>query len=216
MADQAWYPDSGATTHITNDPTKITKCSLYAGSGVVTVGNGHRIAISHTSSTLLSTGSGELLLHDLLFVPDIHKNLLSVSKFTKDNKVYFEFYSHDCYIKDLKTHKVLLQGTKSNGLYKFLLAKLKHAFNTTHEAIRSAESFQKSDLEFQFTCWHQRLGHPFFAIVYQILKSFNIRIPKTKSFSLCHACEMGKRHKLQFSSSTTVYATPLDLIVVDL
>ena len=52
----------------------------------------------------------------------IKKNLLSVSKFAKDNNVYFEFFPNSCFVKDQITQVILLKGTLKNGLYAFDLA----------------------------------------------------------------------------------------------
>jgi hypothetical protein len=52
--------------------------------------------------------------------PNISKNLLSVSKFAKDNNVFFEFHPHYCYVKTQDSKHILLEGTVgSDGLYKF-------------------------------------------------------------------------------------------------
>lgn len=60
-------------------------------------------------------------MKSLLHVPGITKNLLSVSKFTKDNQVMVEFYPTQCQVRDLKTKKILLSGSVHDGLYKLHL-----------------------------------------------------------------------------------------------
>lgn len=40
-----------------------------------------------------------LELSDLCYVPYITQNLILVSEFDKDNIVYFEFQSNNCYVK---------------------------------------------------------------------------------------------------------------------
>ena len=46
IADQSWYPDSGASMHISKQaPTKSSH--QYTGSGMVTVGNGQKLNISN-------------------------------------------------------------------------------------------------------------------------------------------------------------------------
>jgi histone deacetylase 1/2 len=56
----------------------------------------------------------------MLLVPDISKNLLSVSKFAKDNNVIFEFHPYYCYVKSQDSRQILLQGTVgADGLYQF-------------------------------------------------------------------------------------------------
>jgi len=49
-------------------------------------------------------------LNQLLHVSSITKYLTSVSKFAKDNQVYFEFYSHFCVVKSQISNEILLQG----------------------------------------------------------------------------------------------------------
>jgi hypothetical protein len=63
----------------------------------------------------------DLHLNQVLCVPAITKNLLSISKFTKDNNAYAEFSSLGCVIKDQKTKRPLLQGSLRNGLYELKL-----------------------------------------------------------------------------------------------
>ncbi|XP_031283016.1 uncharacterized protein LOC116141679 [Pistacia vera] len=54
---------------------------------------------------------------DILCVPKITKNLLSISKFTKDNNVIVEFDANCCIVKDKSTGAMLLQGDLKGGLY---------------------------------------------------------------------------------------------------
>lgn len=49
-------------------------------------------------------------LNNLLHVPTITKYLISVSQFARDNRVFFEFHPDDCFVKDLTTGQLLLQG----------------------------------------------------------------------------------------------------------
>lgn len=65
-----------------------------------------------------------------------------------------------------------------------------------------------------FSLWHHRLGHPHTKLVASILNSCNISLPINKQN--CHACSLGKIHKLRFSTSATFYTNPLQLIEVDL
>lgn len=115
MNDSTWYPDSGVTAHLTNDATRLTHTQPYI-IGKVIIGDGRKILILHTGSSFLTSGSNKLLIKDLLHVPQIHKSLLSVSKFAKDNHVYFEFHPTCSYVKDLVTHQILLQGPECEGL----------------------------------------------------------------------------------------------------
>lgn len=57
----------------------------------------------------------------MLHVPNITKNLLSVSSFAKDNGVFFEFQPCHCFVKDLKSKEILLEGRIRARLYEFNL-----------------------------------------------------------------------------------------------
>lgn len=91
--DPTWYPDSGATAHITPDMSNLGNHTNYIGSDKVIVGNGTALPISFTGhSCLQSLKSNKVLrLDNIPHVPMIRKNLLSVSRFTNDNSVLFDF-----------------------------------------------------------------------------------------------------------------------------
>lgn len=56
----------------------------------------------------------------MLYVPDITKNLLSISKLTHDNNIIIEFDVDCCFVKDKMTRKAHLRGKLTNGLYQLL------------------------------------------------------------------------------------------------
>ena len=89
--DPLWYPDSGATAHITPDASNLSTHTTYTGKDKVIVGNGTALPISVTGNSQLQSlkPDTKLRLDDILHVPLIKKNLLSVSRFTNDNSVIF-------------------------------------------------------------------------------------------------------------------------------
>lgn len=69
------------------------------------------LAIDHIGSSSSSQFKPKTLtLNQLLHVPSISKNLLSLSKVSSDNNVYFDFYPNHCHVKDQVTHDVLMEG----------------------------------------------------------------------------------------------------------
>ncbi|TYI66103.1 hypothetical protein E1A91_D09G201900v1, partial [Gossypium mustelinum] len=90
VVDPAWYPDTGATGHLTHDSTCLQHSN--PATGIVQVDNGSCIPIINTGIATFSTYQKELHLNKLFYAPDITKNLISVSQFTKDNNVSFEFF----------------------------------------------------------------------------------------------------------------------------
>ena len=62
--------------------------------------------------------------------------------------------------------------------------------------------------------WHQRLGHPAFPILKQIISHNKLDFSKSNNFS-CNACLSNKSHKLSFSQSTITSSAPLEIIYSD-
>lgn len=126
------------------------------------IGNDHTIAILHVGEFILSIGSNSFLLKDLLYVPDIHKNLLSVSNFVKDNNVFFEFYPNCCFIKDTEARQIFLQGVKFNELNHFFPATTESKFALIDTHTTADELFQTSDSHVKFNHWHKKAWSSFF------------------------------------------------------
>ncbi|XP_012488153.1 uncharacterized protein LOC105801392 [Gossypium raimondii] len=115
----SWYPDSGASNHVCQDDSALRDAVPYSGTSSLLMGDGTPAMISSIGQGSLSTQSRVLRLSNILCVPAIRKNLLSVSQFATDNDVYFEFHPTYYVIKDRVTQKVLLTGHIHNGLYQF-------------------------------------------------------------------------------------------------
>ena len=81
MVSPNWVVDSVASHHVTGDFKNLITVSPYQGSDSVLVGNGIGLSISHTGSLSLSSPHTKLSLHDVLYVPSMNKNLISVSQF---------------------------------------------------------------------------------------------------------------------------------------
>ncbi|XP_019435399.1 PREDICTED: uncharacterized protein LOC109341880 [Lupinus angustifolius] len=118
-----WYPDSGATNHLTADSSLLADPTEQFASDHIYMGNGHKAPITcsgnaHFKSPFDSNIS--MSLYNLLLVPTITKNLLSVSQFAKDNHCFFEFHPNHCLVKSQATKQVLLKGSlTAKGLYAF-------------------------------------------------------------------------------------------------
>jgi hypothetical protein len=133
-----------ATYHNTNDLEKLTSKEKYHGTNQVTAANRQGMYIRYVGQTKFHTASRVLVLNNILHVPSITKNLLSVRKFAIDNHVFFEFHPHFLLVKYLVTKEVLIRGWCQDGIYMLNLASL-------HTALQSSR-VSKSQ-------WHCRLGH---------------------------------------------------------
>lgn len=197
-----WFPDTGASAHITNSPSHLQNAQAYLGSDSVMVGNGEFLPITHTGSASICSSSGNLPLKDVLVCPNIAKPLLSVSKFTKDYPCAFDFDCNNVFVYDKATKKVLLRGRNTNGLYKLRGSQFQ-AFYTVGQVATSDE------------IWHKRLGHPNPHILQYLSSSKAISINKS-SKGHCEACKMGKSTRLPFEASSFRTSRPLERIHCDL
>uniref|UniRef100_A0A803PSI1 Retrovirus-related Pol polyprotein from transposon TNT 1-94-like beta-barrel domain-containing protein n=1 Tax=Cannabis sativa TaxID=3483 RepID=A0A803PSI1_CANSA len=119
LPDDAWYPDSGATTHCTADVNNFTQQTPYQGTDQVHMGDGTSITIQNVGKATFFTPytSKPLTLNRMLHVPHITNNLISVSQFFADNNAFFEFYLNHYLVKDQASKAVLMEGQLSHGLY---------------------------------------------------------------------------------------------------
>lgn len=108
-----WYFDSGARNHVTHQTEKFQEINEHHGKNSLIIVNGEQLEIIATGSSKLKS----LNLHDILYVPNITKNLLSVSKLAADNNILVEFDKNWCFVKDKLTGKEVLKGILKDGLY---------------------------------------------------------------------------------------------------
>ena len=118
LTDLAWYANSGASSHVTNDVGSLNQKQAYNGNESLVVGNGAKLNISYTGQTKLhALNNRTLLLKVILHVPNIEKKLVSVSQPTTCNDIFVIFDSFGCVVKNKVTCQMLLQGGLKEGLY---------------------------------------------------------------------------------------------------
>lgn len=199
-AAPSWLLDSGASHHIASDLQNLALHAPYQGGDDVTVGNGAGLAITHTGSSYLPSQSRSLSLTNVLCVPQMKRNLISVNKLCKTNNVMVQLCPSTFQVKDLSTGATLLNGKASKGVYEW---------PTTPFSSISAFSCIKSPL----STWHSRLGHPSPPILHHIVSRF--ALPTTMSSLLCNSCSINKSHKLPFYNTSIVFSKPLEIIFTD-
>ncbi|XP_016651564.1 PREDICTED: uncharacterized protein LOC107881709 [Prunus mume] len=122
--DPNWYPDTGATHHMTGNLPFLQQPQSYTGNNSVFMGNGDYLPISHTGNFPLSLGQSQFSLRNVFGVPSLTKNLLYVARFTRDNLIFFVFALNFYCIYDLQTGVFLFQGPCKDGLYPLSLSSL--------------------------------------------------------------------------------------------
>lgn len=186
--DSEWIADTEATSHMTNDPGKLSNLRQYSGSDEVVIGNGETLAITHLGDTSIGNTGPSLHLKNVLLVPSLSRNLLSVSQLTTEYLVTCEFTNTAFEIKDRTLTKTLMKGSRKGNLY---------MLSTPHKVHFSNRSNCVSE-----DIWHARLGHPQAATTEALHSQGLIQIStKSMTQSLCESCQLGKSSKLPFVSS---------------
>lgn len=226
----AWHVDSGATCHMTNNKS-LLKNYVMDSPRLVTVANKQKMrSVGHGDVELFLKGNKQTTtLSEVIFVPDLSTNLLSVSKITaKGLRVHFDTHNCSIYCGD----KVIANATKVNGVYQ-----LDTESQQTSEAIQLAVKVEGESLAAMSTTegqraeaanlsgagpsqelWHRRLGHLNRRSMDLLKRGIASGIDYIKDdFVPCVACIEGKQSRLPFPKKSYTRATEkLGLIHSDL
>ncbi|KAJ9558744.1 hypothetical protein OSB04_013358 [Centaurea solstitialis] len=195
--DQQWYMDTGASSHITSDPGKITTPSLLPVSPIF-VGNGQNLPVHGSGNGFCNTPNKTYRLNRIIHSPSVIKDLISVRKFTIDNQVSIEFDPFGFSLKDLKDGHLLSRHNSSGDLY---------PFTTPVTTLLTASTS---------TPWHDRLGHPGANVLHYLSRFISFKHNKTVDSLLCNSCQVSNSKRLPFSDSMSTTFKPFDLVHCDL
>ncbi|CAA7014904.1 unnamed protein product [Microthlaspi erraticum] len=200
-----WLLDSVASHHLTSDLNNLSLHQLYNGGEEVTIANGSRLPISHTGSAFLPTQSHFLTLKNVLYVPNLYKNLISVYRLCNANQVSVEFFPVHFQVKDLRTGARLLQGQTKDELYEWPMS-------TKNTISLFASPTPKTASH----TWNSRLGHPSPSVLKTIVSQFALPFSdSSNNHSSCSHYLINKSHKLPFYSNTISSTKPLQYIYSD-
>ena len=198
-----WILDSGATHHLMTDLSNLSLHQPYTGGEEVTIADGSGLSISHTCSTSLKTLSRSFTLNDILYVPNLHKNFISVYRLCNSNNVSVEFFPAHFQVNDLSTGVRLLQSQTKEELYEW------HVTSSNTISLFATPT-PKTSISF----WHSRLGHPSLPVLQNVVSKFSLPL-SSSSQKPCSHCFINKSHKLPFYSNTIVSTQPLQYIYTD-
>jgi hypothetical protein len=212
-----WLIDTGASQHMTMQRSWFSSFSELTHPTNVNFGDGLQLKAAGIGSIAVPTlvGGQQLTLQllDVLYVPQISVNLISVAALDND----FKFVIKKGSISIYNTHNELIAiaHRSTSNLY-HLIDVSAASSNKVSNSVISALVSQVSNMDL----WHQRLGH---------LGVDNIRLMETQrlveglsispkdSLDFCEGCVLGKQSRLPFLKSGSVRAGDLlELIHVDL
>lgn len=186
----AWYIDSGASMHMTkhkqllhNETVPLVK--------TITVANDKSLPVESSGQLSLDIcddrgRSNKILFQNVLYVPELATNLLSVSQIVNHGGEV-KFNNAGCVI--LNSHKkIVATAILINNMYRLNLYNVQAYISDV----------DKQDIYL----WHQRMGHLNFSDLKKIEENTDgVQLSKKTDNLTCVTCLEGKQTRLSFKSS---------------
>ena len=127
-----WIVDTGVSHHMTSNVNNLNQVTHFEGTDKIKIGNGQGLPIKHVGSAMLHTPSHSLKLTQVLHVPHLTEDLLSVKQLCKDNRCWFICDDSLFFVQDKVTKEVLYQGrSRQNELFQIPVFQVSAFFSTT-------------------------------------------------------------------------------------
>eukprot|EP00253_Pinus_taeda_P015445 PITA_15445 len=149
-----------------------------------------------------------LKVSDVLYVPGMRKNLISVSALEdRGYKVLFRGGQMLMYLRGTPADSARVIGVSHVKVYKFAFQSLLASSSSTDNRASSSELCE---------IWHRRMGHMYHGAL-RTLQEITTGVPdfSTDYFDTCRGCAMGKFAKSPFPSRDNRETGILDLIHSD-
>lgn len=158
--------------------------------------------------------NSQLILKDVLLVPQFHINLISVSALTAISPLTISFFADHFIIQDSTNQKMIGKGDKDKDLY--ILDVDKFNLMTDNVSLQPEEAIHILLIMFQF-----RYGITDLAIyLLRFLTCWNSNCTATSQIGidnlLATICPLAKQRKLPFISHNHLSLSPFDLIHCDI
>ena len=117
-SENVWYVDSGASNHMTSHGEWFKDLQTLENPGFVETGDDTAHPIAHTGNVPLSLQNGNVkYLADVLHVPNITKNLVSVGQMVEGG-LQVRFNTDGLYVEEYKKNgKLVAQGKKVGRMF---------------------------------------------------------------------------------------------------
>lgn len=196
-----FYIDSGASQHFSPNLNWLTDKKSSSVSEIV-VANDTKLPVSCVGNMMLNINGCDVLVKDVLCVPDLTTNLLSVAKIS-ENQNTVQFDSSGCIYNSEK--ELVAKGVISNGIYKL--------DNSDVKCLLAASKSVSLNL------WHRRLGHMNYRDMCRMRNGAVNGVTfdgQANDLKQCEVCCMGKQPRLPFKNVGTRAEGLLDLVHSDL
>ena len=182
-----WILDSGASHHMTSLSKSFKNYIPTSSCQHIRTADGSLSPIAGRGPIQLPN---TINLTDVLHVPRLSCNLLSIHKLCKDNNCHADFYPSHCMLQEMGSRRKIGSAKQVNGLYLLDDLNLKDGGfqGVGNKASPAVDSLM---------LWHCRLGHPsldYLKRLFPSLVSSNLQPFK------CEHCILSKSHKTVYPS----------------
>lgn len=198
-SNKIWFVDSGASEHMCASEKGLVNIRK-SSTKIIHAANGAQLKVKCAGDLNVCVNGNEITIYDVLCVPELAANLLSISRITKSgNRVCFvddgcEIYNHN--------DRFLCKAKLEDGVYKLPM--------DVKFVLLSKQA--KIDL----ITWHRRLGHVNFIDLKRILRSANIEFEdRNMDNFVCESCVMAKHARQPFKHKGKRASKVLEIIHSD-
>ncbi|XP_050895027.1 uncharacterized protein LOC127101610 [Lathyrus oleraceus] len=192
-----WIIDTCCSNHMIGNLNHMRELRDIQSCSVGLPNREHASAIKEGSIVL----EGGLKLDNVLFVPKLKCNLISVSQMMNELKCVIQFTDKLCVMQDRTSRTLIGAGEQRDVLYFFRGVRRERACKT--------DGFHPMDL------WHKQLGHPSLKIsklIPQVSRHRDINVVN----KACEVCFRAKQTREKFPLSQNKASSAFELIHCDL
>ncbi|KAL0542592.1 hypothetical protein IC582_017662 [Cucumis melo] len=200
-----WILDSGATDHLTGSSEHFISYAPCAGNEKIRIADGSLAPIAGKGQIVPFDG---FALQNVLHVPKLSYNLLSISKITRELHCKAIFLPESVYFQDMSSGRTIGTARHSRGLY--ILDDDTSCSSLSRVSLLSSY-FSTSEQDCML--WHFRLGHPNFTYMQHLFPHLFSKVD-VSSLS-CDVCIRAKQHRVSFPSQPYKPTQPFNLIHSD-
>jgi hypothetical protein len=203
-----WIIDSGASRHMTKDAKWLRDYQKFEQPELVGLGDGRCVAAigignAYLNMTFKVSAPKEIVMYNVLHVPDLACNLFSVRAATSKGNV-IQFTDSRCYIRNSKGGLCGMGSIKGKLYY------------LSCEVVPGDQASVASEC---YDLWHQRLGHINKQQLMEIVQkdmATGISVSKQESVSICEGCIKGKMNRQPFKAVGEIRSKkPLEVVHSD-
>lgn len=211
ISPQTWIVDSGASRHICSNMADFISMRSIPKS-VVTLPNHMHIDVNKCGDVKINDN---IILRDVLFVPEFKFNLFSVGSFITNPEMMIRFFYDRFLIQDIYLRKTIGRGRRVNNLY--ILDREEPSETKKSSETSSVHASETSPVNAtSVQIWHNRLGHPSNKVLALLRDHLQYKGHDLQNIDPCYICPLAKQKRLPFISNHNMSNLPFELVHCDI